>query len=644
MQCDLIHVTPDRLNATLKQAQAMFASPGDHEVTLSFAEGMYTLDAPVSWDAAGFPGKARLRMIGEGGEVVFSSLNEITVERFAKVPGKPYYVCQLAPLAEGGYPVLRSLYVNGKLIDISRTKEYRSTPRFTQEGATYELRQKDFNDTHKLYVPLAAIDEVGLANCPGAELHIRVEWEFKIYHISRIDLEDDWTDEAGDVHVAMHIDENELQAGNGSLPMYSRVFYICNSTACLTTPGQYAYEQAQGLLYYYPAGDIGACRFELGVATNLFAFSNFDALTLHGLTFTGLEDVLMTEIGYYAPGQSGRWSALSGLEELPAFYRAGAVFIDNVHEMDVDRCVFRELPCDALAMVGLLSNVTIRNSRFEHIGASGIRMGRPIACIAHDRIENVQIVNNYLDNIGFTYENSSSILLTKVRNAKINHNTILRSSYSAVSLGWRWEVARWAYGEEVNLDNVEVAYNFIRSFVMNMRDGGGIYTLGGNVWVDHAAFMNTLHDNYVVEDELTCPENGFFASLYHDGASSNWHTYNNVVIHNPALNGTTDSYSARIYLQCAWEEGAGTASVMGQCTWHILCENNYICCCKDFGEVYRSQAVDPEKASDMLDASRDLREKDTHLLATADELKNYPMAMRVVQFSGCDETVGEGEK
>lgn len=153
--------------------------------------------------------------------------------------------------------------------------------------------------------------------------------------------------------------------------------------------------------------------------------------------------------------------------------------------------------------------------------------------------------------------------------------------------------------------------------------------------------MNILHDNYVIEDELTCPENGFFGSLYHDGASSNWHTYNNIVIHNPALNGTTSSYSARIYLQMGWP--VHTASVAGQATRHILCENNYICCCKNFGEAYRSQAVGPEHASDMPDETRDVREKNTHMLKSAKELKKYLEAVRIMNFSGCAPEIGKKE-
>ncbi len=637
MKYTTIRVTPATLQAALTKAETLLRKPGDKEVTLSFSGGHYHMDNPVVWDGADFPGKAHLRLMGGGRlATVFSALTALPMEQFQAVPDKPYYVYQFPTQADGSYPKLRTVYADGKIADVSRTAEYRSTGRFTRGDMTYETRQSAFNDTHMLYVPMAAIDEAGLENCVGAELHIRVEWEFKIFHIARIDTEDCWIDENGERHVAMHIDPAELNGGNGTLAMYGRVFFICNTTSVLTTPGQYTYEQTSGRLYYYPIGDMADHTLSIGCQTGLFTLNRFASLTLRGLTFTGTEDDILTQTGYYAAGQAGRWT------EFPErFPHAGAVRVNTVDEMTVENCTFTDLPCDGLSMVGLLHNVTVKSCRFIGIGATAIRMGRPVAGEPENNmIRNLAIVNNYLDNIGFTYENSCSILATQVKDGRLNHNTILRSSYTAISLGWKWNVATWEYGADVNLDNVEVAYNYIKSFLMRMRDGGGIYTLGGNATVQHAAFMNTLHDNYVIEDELTCPENGFFGSLYHDGASSHWHTYNNIVIHNPARTGSTGSFSARMYLQCA-AGPVGTGSVEGQAAWHILCENNFFCCCKNFGDIYRSQRVDPEKASNMLDISRDLREKDTHVLKTAKELKKYPVAVRVMAESGCSPEVGK---
>ena len=632
MKCNVINVTPASFAAAMDKTRALLERKEDREITLSFAGGNYDISTPVILNGA--TGGKTLRLVG-GGRVkpTFSSVKEIPASKFTPVPDKPYYVCQLDKDESGNYPTLRAFYANGSIAHVSRTAEYRTVAPFTVDGKQYRVMQDkwsgEYND--RIYVPVEAVEEAGVENCRGAELHIRVEWEFKVYHIDHIDTEDVYVDGDGNKYVAMQLSKTEKKCGNPILTVCSRVFFICNTTSVLTTPGEYAYEQAYGKLYYYPAGKIEDCTFGLGKTTQLFEFHNFDALTLKGLSFTGLEDAILTRIGYYAAHQAGSWGEM--FEDTFPF--VGAVKVQNCGECDVCGCTFTDLPCDGLSMLGVLNNVAVRNCRFTNLGASAMRIGRPREYSEVDQINNLRIENNYISNTGFTYENSCAIIVTKIRDGRINHNTILRSSYTAISVGWKWNGATWEYGEQVNLENVEIAYNYIKGFVTNMRDGGAIYTLGGNVKISHSAFMNTMHDNYVIEDEYTCPEDGFFASLYHDGASSNWHTYNNVVIHNPdRVNG-----SGRIYLQQLCKPFVG--STEGQAAWHILSENNYVTGCVNFGQIYRSQRFDPEKASDMLDITRDLREKDTHVLKSPKDLKKYPEAVRIMEFSGCDPKVGK---
>lgn len=633
MKCTVIKVNPSSFDSAIKKVRTLLAEKGEKEITLSFASGNYSLREPVCLSEGTSP--AHLRLIAGGRQkTVFSSLKEIPAEHFSKVDGKPYFVCQLEKEPDGTYPNLRAFYANHEIVAVSRTKEYRSAPSCQRaDGTWYWLSQENWNETHRISLPVEAIEEAGIENCRGAELHIRVEWEFKIYHIDNVDMEDTFTDAAGQRYAAVQLCKDEFKNGNPPLRVMDRAFFICNTTSVLTTPGQYAYERGSGKLYYYPENALSDCTFAVGTATSLFSFENFTELTLRGMTFTGVEDTIMREIGFYAADQAGSWTRV-----FPEWFpQTGAVKIRSCGRADIDGCTFTDLPCDAVSMVGVLNHVTIEHCRFVNIGASAIRIGNP-GYNDNYRINDLTIADNFLDNIGFTYENSCSVFATYVRVGRIIHNTILRSSYTAVSLGWKWDKATWDYGEQVNLESVEVAYNYIKSFVMNMRDGGGIYTLGGNTEVlGHAAFMNTVHDNVVIEDKYTCPENGFFASLYHDGASSNWHTFNNIVVHNPALNGD----SGRIYLQNCWEpDKPFTACTNLQASWHILSENNYICGCKTFGEVYRSPYFDPEKASDMLDYTRDLHEKDTHLLKNMKELSKYPEAMRILSFSGCDKAIG----
>ena len=633
MKYTLLHASPSGFSKVMARVCNEFQKPGNAEITLALTGGRYHLDQPVVLDTRNVPGEKHLRILGgERIKTVFSSTVSIPAQAFEAIPGKPYYVCRLKKDATGSYPNLRTLYVDGKIATMAKTAEYRTSAPFSKDGVCWEPRQKDWETAynHRLYVPLAAVEEAGIPHCRGAELHIRVAWEFKIFHSESVDLDDTYTAEDGTQFVALQLSKEESKDGNGILRVSSRVFFICNVPSVLTTPGQYAYDRSSGSLYYYPKGEILRHSFNIGKQSFLFDFQNLASLTLRGLTFTGIEDEIYTTVGYYSAGQAGMW------EKFPhIFPHAGAVKIENVRALDVDDCSFTELPCDGISMVGDLKSITVRNSRFTGIGASAIRVGRPKDYSPVDRIDGIRIENNFIDLTGCTYENSCAVVLTKVRNARLAHNTVLRSSYTAISLGWKWDVGTWQYGEQVNLENVEVAYNRIQSFVTHMRDGGAIYTLGGNVDVGYAPVINTVHDNYIVEDDLTCPEDGFFASIYHDGASSNWHTYSNVVIHNPKRKGVHPHYSARIYLQVPSSSGI-PASTEGQAAWHILCENNYICGCKSFGEVYRSQAKDPQNAADMLDESRDLRQRHTHLLKSPKDLQSYADARRIVEFSGCD--------
>ncbi len=640
MKCTVLRVKPSNFEAMLDKAKSIFSGKGDQEVTLSFAGGEYRLNQPIAWDAADFPGKSHLRMIGgERVKTVLTALQQLPGDDFRPVEGEPYLAYQFPADERGEYPNVRTLYVNGKMAEVARSREYRTSPERTIGGEKISRDQNDLNATHRLYVPKDAVEEIGKANCIGEELHIRVEWEFKIFHILQVDMEDAWEDGQGQRHVALVLNPEERTYGRLPLSVCNRPFFIGNAASCVKKPGQYAYLRSRGKLLYFPE-QAADCSFAIGTRTNLLDLRHFASIELHCLTFTGIEDEIMMGAGYYAPGQSGfSYNREDGWKH---WHRPnGAVKVEDAGRMTVADCTFTKLPCDALNLRGVLTNITIRDNRFTHIGGSAIRIGYPQPWGEHNQISNLDILNNYLDDIGLTYENSSSILVTRARNARLLHNTILRSAYSAVSLGWQWNVADWEYGGGVNLENVEVAYNYIQSFVMKMRDGGGIYTLGGNAAVTHEAFMNTMHDNYVVEDELTCPDNFFFVSLYHDGASSHWHTYNNVVDHHPERSGTPASYSARIHLQ-GYSRQAGQASTEGQSCWHILCENNFISCCKNLGEAFHSQVIDPENAADRLDASRHLRQKDTHLLKNAKAFRKYPVAVWVMQFAGCDQAVRRG--
>ena len=94
----------------------------------------------------------------------------LPADAFAPVAGKPYFVYQLDKQNDGNYPNLRTLYVNGRIAEISRTAEHRTCPAFEGYTPTQYTWEKEYR--HRLYIPLAAVEEAGEENCRGAEFHI----------------------------------------------------------------------------------------------------------------------------------------------------------------------------------------------------------------------------------------------------------------------------------------------------------------------------------------------------------------------------------------------------------------------------------------------------------------------------------------
>ena len=68
-----------------------------------------------------------------------------------------------------------------------------------------------------------------------------------------------------------------------------------------------------------------------------------------------------------------------------------------------------------------------------------------------------------------------------------------------------------------------------------MRDGGAIYTLGGNAEAGYTEALNFIHDNYIVWSKVTGDAQGksHTTGIYNDNSSSNWLDYNNVQVLNP---------------------------------------------------------------------------------------------------------------
>lgn len=360
MKSYTLKTNPRNFDASVAKAKALLLEKGDAEITFALAGGEYHLNAPIAFDGQHFAGKKRLRFLGGGRiKTVFSSFISIPSARFLPVAGKPYYVCRMERTEDGSYPLVRALYADGKVAPISRTAIYKTYRKPQNADGSWDLiMQDEWTETYgdRLYVPEDAVLEAGVEACRGAEMHMRVEWEFKIYHIAYADLDDNFIGENGIKYVALQLDQSEKKYGNKILDVGDRSFFIAGTSSVLKTPGEYAYDRGAGALYYYPRKPIEKCRLALGGATHLFCFENLSGLTLDGITFTGVEDEIFSAHGYFSGGQAGNWDRFP--EKSP---NAGVLKLRNVSDLTIEGCTFTDLPCDGISALGTLKNAKIAN-------------------------------------------------------------------------------------------------------------------------------------------------------------------------------------------------------------------------------------------------------------------------------------------
>ena len=150
------------------------------------------------------------------------------------------------------------------------------------------------------------------------------------------------------------------------------------------------------------------------------------------------------------------------------------------------------------------------------------------------------------------------------------------------------------------------------NFMTDMADGGGIYTLGGNVKTDYKEPINFLCYNIIVVSNITGNNRGMFMPYYHDGASSNWSDENNLLVLNPQRKQHTPFYIQNISGQEVYNVFVKNLTVVG-----LIPEdssvNAMLKAVYGFAKVYDYFAC-------RVDDARNITQYRTRVLASSDEM------------------------
>ncbi|MBQ9747145.1 MAG: right-handed parallel beta-helix repeat-containing protein [Clostridia bacterium] len=505
----------------LRESILRFAESADEEgetpLTVVFDQGRYPMSEPLVLDANTHPALARIRltMTCEDGVAAFDDLRPIHNE-LTDVHGSVRRY-RLRKDKNGTPPELRELFADGVRVPLCRTPLYTHAFHLSEEN-----RRINAENLEGIYIPKDLADTLPDGDLFPMEITLYMEWECFTLHALTVDRTRMRTDDEGNPHVLLKIVPAELygyvSGVNKGLKTKNRPFYLANHPSLLTNES-FCYHHKTGELLYRTESE--PTRLEIPTQRTLFIFNDMHGVTLEHLSFSGTTDKVLCRDGYYG-GQANVYMKNGKVTK----QREAAILTRDGRRFTVRDCTFREIGTNAILMTGHPVCTVIERCRFRHVGMSAVSIGEPLKMWRAPQIcsRDIRIENNLIEGIGDVFPGAPAIGVFRVDGLTIRYNTIDRTSYSAISVGWEWSPQKLALGESVNIRDAEISYNRITNFMQVLNDGGAIYVVGGNCNAENTRFFNFMHHNFARNEAIKRTVRGY----YLDGSSSNWYVYDNV--------------------------------------------------------------------------------------------------------------------
>lgn len=565
------------------------------DAVVELDQGSYFVEAPVVISTDDEPNLAYVNITlkaRSGMRPAITSNVRLDSAKFEAVDGKPYYKYQFEKGEDGKYPLFHELYVNGNMIPMARSHNFRHPFALTPDERSGAVL-KDF-----YYLPIDEVKTLASEPIGNAEMTMYIEWECSTLAVESVDFNDTQEHE-GKTYVKVKCRNGEIIARrtNGCLNINNREVHFNNALAFLTKPNTFVYNWTEGALYYLPEADVklGWLNISYPTQENLLILKGLKNFTLEGITFTGTTSKYICENDYCC-GQANYELRVGRLSH-------AALLTYNMRNVTIRDCTFKELGANGVLMKDSTIKASIYDNKFMHIGMTALSIGNPTTAWENpdNRNYTLSIINNYFNRIAYEYPTAVAVYISMVDGLKLMYNTMEKTAYSAVSVGWGWSLVGYQLGEKVNIRDAEIAYNKIIDYMDYLRDGAAIYVLGANCTEAHGGQFNFMHDNYA---ERTVVGDASKRGYYMDGSSSNWEVYDNVTI------GCVLPIFSQFH-------------VSSQFTHHNLIH-----------DIYSTHKIDagnhaPWRDTILGTVYDDISEKDALL-------KKYPEAVAIMEGAGCD--------
>ena len=507
----------EELAAVLAEAGTILDGASETDpvrVIVELEDGIYDIPGGAEITAGDF---ARFTLRGaDGASPVLDGIETLEWSDFTRSEDGGYYTVQLESEEDGSYPVFRDFYVDGRRVPVASTRIYQDS-----RGPEFWSRRGE-EEFCGMYVNAEMLQ--GVEDGDGMEITIYIQWEFVRLNCTGLDWSDTKTTQNNSwVRALMVTDELDAMAAmaHRDLSLGNRENYLSNLPAFLT-PGTFCYNAHTGVLCYMPEAGETPERVGFSRTDTLLRLVDASGITVENVTFTGTACTQTVTEGFI--------SFQACHDKRTGVPDCAAIELRNCEDVTISGCGFLQLGGHGILSRDRMCSLTIRDSRFDTVAMSAIHLGNHGTDWSEtDCNYDLLIENNDIRNIAWEYPSAPALFVTHCDGMKILHNTIRNTAYTAVSLGWGWNPVEWDYNERINLRHVEVAWNDIRDYMQVLKDGGAIYTLGANCTEEYTELFNYMHDNYAEREY----DNSFFhAGYYLDGASSNWHLYDNVCVGN----------------------------------------------------------------------------------------------------------------
>lgn len=474
---------------------------------------------------------------------------------FQPVEGKSYYQYHLPEDAKkqtGTFPAFRDLCLDGTLLRLASTTDEYKLP-YDTVTAKYILPeiQEHYTDSdhiilvHPCLLSEVATDEEGYIvnewkqRC-NLEFWVKVEWQVHCIRGVRIGNRSPYFSdpETGIAYMELEILESDWNffKGHYCSNLQRRNYWLANQLAFLDEPGEFYYDRISGTIYVYPTdGKMENHTVSYPRLERLFYLKNAYNISFASLNITGVTCNFVTNYGFVS-GQAGHIKTLVAGKAV-GFLPYGAVYGEDVDNIRFRNCYFHDVGDDAVNFRGGVSNINVTGCNFENIGGSALRFGFNVPTF-DDKIynRNISVTDNEFHNLATVFPSSAGIMVASVRDLTISKNSFVNTAYSAISVGWSWtdiyekDPLQYDTDSFVNVKNATISYNYIENFMYGMRDGGSIYTLGGNATKHVKKPLNFIYNNYMIVGRTCGDAYRGYRTIYHDLGSSHWYDHDNVIL------------------------------------------------------------------------------------------------------------------